>query len=288
VLLGAGALQKGGTPQQQAAWLPRVAAGDAFLALAQQEPRSRYALQRVATRAQPAAGGWRITGEKIQVLDAWVADALIVVARTAGDEEDADGITLFLVPAEAAGLAVERQHRVDERGAALVTLAGVEVDAGDIMGAEGQGARLLEELIDDATVGLCAEMLGSMQECFDRTLAYLKHRQQFGVPIGSFQALKHRAAEIYIQIELARSCVMAAARAVDARDAAARRLVSLAKARCSDAAILVANEAVQMHGGIGMTDEHEIGFFLKRARAAAQTFGDADFHRDRWAQLGGY
>ena len=288
VLLGGGALVKGGTAQQQAAWLPRVAAGDAFLALAQQEPRSRYVLQRVATRALPAGDGWCITGEKIQVLDGFVADALVVVARTSGDEADADGITLFLVAADAAGLAIERQRRVDARGAALVTLAAVEVDSAAIVGVEGQGAQLLEEVIDGATVGLCAEMLGSMQECFDRTLAYLKDRQQFGVPIGSFQALKHRAAEIYIQIELARSCVMAAGRAVDAGDDAARRLVSLAKSRCSDAAILVANEGVQMHGGIGMTDEHEIGFFLKRARAAAQTFGDADFHRDRWARLGGY
>ncbi|MBW2269792.1 MAG: acyl-CoA dehydrogenase family protein [Deltaproteobacteria bacterium] len=288
VLLGAAALVRGGTEQQQAAWLPRVAAGEAFLALAHQEPRSRYDLQRIETRAERDGDGWRISGEKIQVLDGIVADALIVAARTSGDAADAAGITLFLVPADAGGLEVERQHRVDERGAALVTLAGVAVDAAAIVGAEGQGARLLQGVVDAATVGLCAEMLGSMQECFDRTLAYLKAREQFGVPIGSFQALKHRAAEIYIQIELARSCVMAAARAVDAGDDEAPRLVSLTKARCSDAAILVTNEGVQMHGGIGMTDEHDIGFFLKRARAAAQTFGDADFHRARWAGLGGY
>jgi alkylation response protein AidB-like acyl-CoA dehydrogenase len=288
VLLGAACLVRGGTEQQQADWLPRVAAGDALLTLAHQEPRGRYSLQHVATRAERDGAGWRITGQKCQVLDAGVADALIVPARTSGDTADAAGITLFLIPAGTPGLAIERQHRIDERGAAWLTLADVAVAAPARVGAEGQGARLLEAVVDGATVGLCAEMLGAMQECFDRTLAYLKAREQFGVPIGSFQALKHRAAELYIQIELARSCVMAAARAVDAEDEGAQRLVSLAKARCSDAAILVANEGVQMHGGIGMTDEHDIGFYLKRARAAAQTFGDADFHRARWARLGGY
>jgi len=135
---------------------------------------------------------------------------------------------------------------------------------------------------------LCAEMLGSMSEAFDRTLAYLKTREQFGSPIGSFQALKHRAAEMFIEIELSRSTVMAAARAIDADDPESALLVSLAKARCSDAAIRVANEAIQMHGGIGMTDEHDIGFYLKRARVAEMTFGDSAYHRARWARLSGY
>ena len=137
-------------------------------------------------------------------------------------------------------------------------------------------------------MGLCAEMLGSMSEAFQRTLTYMRQREQFGVPIGSFQALKHRAAAEFIEIELCRSAVMAAARAVDEGAEEARKLVSLAKARCSDAAILVANESIQMHGGIGMTDEHDIGFFLKRARVAELTFGDATWHRDRWARLQGY
>jgi acyl-CoA dehydrogenase len=181
-----------------------------------------------------------------------------------------------------------RQQRVDSRNAGIVRLEGVAVGAGALLGAEGAGLPVLEAVVDLATAGLCAEMLGSMSEAFARTLTYLKQREQFGVPIGSFQALKHRAADLFIEIELCRSAVMAAARALDAGDADAARLVSLAKARCSDAAIQVANEAVQMHGGIGMTDEHEIGFYLKRARVAEQTFGDAAFHRDRWARLGGY
>ena len=147
---------------------------------------------------------------------------------------------------------------------------------------------MLEDVIDRATVGLCAEMLGAMVEAFELTLAHLKERQQFDVPIGSFQALKHRAADVFMEIELARSTVMAAARGVDEGAADARRLVSLAKARCSDAFVLATNEGVQMFGGVGMTDEYDIGFYMKRARAAEMTFGDAAFHRARWAALGGY
>jgi acyl-CoA dehydrogenase len=198
------------------------------------------------------------------------------------------GISLFLLEKGVAGLSVERQHRVDDRNAALVKLDGVALGADALLGAEGEGLALLERVVDGATAGLCAEMLGSTSEAFERTLEYMKQRVQFGVPIGSFQALKHRAAEIFIEIELCRSAVMAATRALDAGDPEAAKLVSLAKARCSEAAILVGNESVQLHGGIGMTDEHDIGFYLKRARVAAATFGDAAYHRDRWARLSGY
>jgi alkylation response protein AidB-like acyl-CoA dehydrogenase len=284
-LLGGRALQLAGSDAQQAEWLPGLVEGKKLLGLAQQERRSRYDLCRVATSAERAGDGWTLRGEKIQVLDGASADALVVVARTAGAETDRDGISLFLVRSDASGLSVERQHRVDSRNAALVRFDGAPAE---LIGPEGQAADLLERVVDGATVGLCAEMLGSMSEAYERTLQYLKDRQQFGVPIGSFQALKHRAAEIFIEIELARSCVMAAARSMDSGDAEATQLVSLAKSRCSDAAVRVGNEAVQMHGGIGMTDEHEIGFFMKRARVAEMTFGDAAWHRERWARLNGY
>jgi acyl-CoA dehydrogenase len=177
---------------------------------------------------------------------------------------------------------------VDSRNAALVTLKGVPVTASDVVGQVQGGAGLLEKVIDRATVGLCAEMLGGMSEALERTLAYLKERTQFGVPIGSFQALKHRAVRLYIERELSCGAVMAAARALDEGSPGAAQLVSLAKARCSDAYVHIANEAIQMHGGIGVTDEHDIGFFLKRARAAELTFGDAAWHRERWARLSGY
>jgi alkylation response protein AidB-like acyl-CoA dehydrogenase len=288
VLLAGQALQLAGSEAQQKAWLEPAVRGEAILALAQQERASRFDLHRVATRAEASGQGWRLAGEKIAVLDGAAADALVVVARTSGTQDDRGGISLFLVPAKTAGLRIERQSRVDSRGAALVHLEGCEVGADALVGKLGEGLAVLEVVTERATVGLCAEMLGSMAEAFARTLAYLKQRIQFDVPIGSFQALKHRAAQLFIAIELCRSSVMAAARAVDAGSAEAASLVSLAKARCSDAAIRVANEAVQMHGGIGMTDEHEIGFYLKRARVAELTLGDASWHRARWARLAGY
>jgi len=288
VALAGQALLLGGSEEQKQVWIPGLVEGDKLLALAYLETGSRFELNRVATRAEEKGGGWVLRGDKIQVLDGHVADALIVSARTAGGESDADGIGLFLVPAEAVGLGVTRQTRVDHRSAALVSLDGVEVPAGAVVGEVGGGGALLARVIDRATVALCAEMLGGMSKAFELTLEYLKERQQFGVPIGSFQALKHRAANIFIEIELSRSTVMAAACAVDEESVDLQKLVSVMKARCSDAYVLAGNEGIQMFGGVGMTDEYDIGFFLKRARVAELTFGDAGWHRDRWASLSGY
>jgi alkylation response protein AidB-like acyl-CoA dehydrogenase len=288
VLLGGQAILLGGSEAQRRAWLPGVCAGRTLLALAQQEPRSRYDLGRIATRAEPAGEGWVLRGEKIQVLDAAGADALVVVARSAGGERDPEGLTLFLVPREADGIGIEPQTRIDHRGAALVRLADVRVGPEAVLGEPGRGGPLLEQVVDRATAGLCAEMLGAMSQVFEDTLHHLKTRMQFGVPIGSFQALKHRAARVFMEIELVRSATLAAVRAVDAADAELAKLVSLAKARASDAFLLAANEAVQMFGGVGMTDEYDVGFYLKRARVAELTFGDAAWHRARWARLSGY
>ena len=287
-LLGARTLDRLGSEAQRQAWLPGVTEGDKILTLAQQEPGARYDVLQVQTRAEPSGKGWRIRGQKAQVLDGHVADALLVPARTAGSGNDRDGISLFLVERAASGLSIERQWRVDSRGAALVALEDVEVSADALVGAEGGAADAIEEAVDAATVGLCAEMLGGMAEAFEQTIAHLGQREQFGVVIGTFQALKHRAARLFIELELSRSCVMAAARAIDSGAADASKLVSLAKARCSDAYMLAANEAVQMFGGVGMTDEYDIGFYLKRARAAELSFGDAAWHRDRWARLSQY
>lgn len=285
VLMGGQALLLAGSDAQQQAWLPKLCAGDAIVTLAHQEARSRYDVQHVETRAEKSGAGWKLTGEKIQVLDGHVADALLIPARTADGVADAAGISLFLVTQGAAGLTTSRQARLDSRGAALVTLDGV---VGELVGAEGQAGALLTRVIDRATIGLCAEMLGGMQQAFALTLEHLKTRKQFDVPIGSFQALKHRAADVFIELELARSVAMAAARAVDENSAEVAKLASLAKAKCSDAYLLAANEGVQMFGGVGMTDEYDIGLYMKRARAAELTFGDAAFHRARWASLSGY
>jgi acyl-CoA dehydrogenase len=288
VLLAGQALLLSGDEGRAKEWLPRVCRGDAVLALAQQEAKSRYDLAAVETRAERAGRGFRIRGEKVQVLDGHVADAFVVVARTAGGPRDAAGLTLLWVPQGAAGLTVTRQSRLDGRNVALVTLDGVEVGPDAVLGVPDAGHALLTRVVDRATVGLSAEMLGGMQQAFALTLEHLKSRQQFGVPIGSFQALKHRAANVYIEVELARSAVMAAARAVDQGAPDLAKAASLAKARCSDSYVLATNEGVQMFGGVGMTDEYDIGFYMKRARAAELTFGDAAFHRARWATLSGY
>jgi len=288
VLLGGQAILRGGSEAQRSAWLPRVCAGEACLALASEERAGAGDLLCVATRAEAEGQGWRLEGEKAPVLDGPAAQAFVVAARTAGAPRDREGVSLFLVPADAAGLEVLRLRRVDGRGAAALRLRGVHVGAEALLGAPGAGRAILEPVLDLATAGLAAEMLGSAEEALARTLHYLKHRVQFGVPIGSFQALKHRAARLFIEVELCRSAVLAAVRALDAGAADATALVSLAKARASELAVHVADEAVQMHGGIGMTDEHEIGFFLKRARVAACTLGDAAAHRERWAGLHGY
>jgi acyl-CoA dehydrogenase len=290
VLLGATTLLLGGSEAQRAAHLPAIVAGNEYVALAYQEPASRYTLHHVETRAERAGSGWTLRGEKAHVIDGHSADWFVVSARSAGAPRDEAGITLFLVPRAARGLRVERQQRVDGRGAALLHLDGVGVGDDAVVGEVGQCAALLGRVLDRAAIGLCAEMLGGMSACFEMTLEYLRTRKQFGVPIGSFQALKHRAARMFVELELVRSIVLAAHRALDdgADDPRIARLASAAKARCSDAFVLVGNEGVQMHGGIGMTDEHDVGFFLKRARAAEITFGDAAFHRDRVARLDGY
>jgi alkylation response protein AidB-like acyl-CoA dehydrogenase len=211
-----------------------------------------------------------------------------VVARTSGDAGDAQGLTLLLVPGATPGMKIARQHLVDGRNAAIVECEAMDLPESAVLGAVDRGAELLDEVIDRANVALCGEMLGGMAEALDRTLAYLKERVQFGVVIGTFQALKHRLARMFIEVELARSSVMAAARAFDERTERRRALLSTAKARCSDAYVHIANEAIQLHGGIGMTDEHDIGFFIKRAKVAEMTFGDAAYHRDRFATLMGF
>jgi len=288
VLLAGQALLLGGDEAQQKEWLTPMIQGSRLLALAQQEAKSRYDLFRIDTRAERSGEGWRISGRKIQVLDGHVADAFVVSARSSGTDGEADGVSLFLVPADTRGVRCERQTRLDSRNAALVHFDRVEIPAGALVGDLDCGGELLEKVVDRATVGLCAEMLGGMAEAFAMTLDHLKEREQFGVRIGSFQALKHRAARVFMEIELSRSVVMAAARAVDEDAEDLPALVSLAKARCSDAYVLATNEGVQMFGGVGMTDEYDIGLYMKRARAAELSFGDAAHHRDRWARLAGY
>jgi alkylation response protein AidB-like acyl-CoA dehydrogenase len=287
LLLGGAAIALGGTAEQKAAHLPKVAAGDLLLALAHEEG-TRHAPHHVRTRSERTASGWRLDGEKVFVLDGHAADLLVVVSRTSGAERDRDGLTLFLVPAASPGVHATRTPLVDSRGAARVRFDGVAVPEDAVLGERDRGAELLDAVLDRAAGVLAAEMLGSITEAFDRTVAYLKERRQFGVPIGSFQALKHRAAHLFCEIELTRSIVMEALRAADEGRADLPLLASAAKARATDTFLLVTAEAVQMHGGVGVTDELDIGLFLKRARVAEMTLGGAAYHRDRFARLSGY
>jgi alkylation response protein AidB-like acyl-CoA dehydrogenase len=252
------------------------------------QEQGRFNPYAIATRAERDGDDYRIDGHKQFVLDAHVADQLIVVARTSGEPGDRDGLTVFVVDASADGLTVQRNQMLDGRNAAEVTLEGVSVATERILGQIDCGAELVDAVFDRATIGLSAEMLGTFVEAFERTLAYLKDREQFGVKIGTFQALRHRAADMFCELELARSVVREALTALDEDREDVPQLASAAKARCSDVSSLIAKEAIQMHGGIGMTDEEEIGLFFKRAKAAELTLGDAIYHRDRYASLRGF
>lgn len=285
-VLGATALA-GASEEQQAVLLPKLAAGDLLLALASDEA-SRHAPHFIRTRAEAAGNGFRITGTKTFVLDGHVADRLIVAARTSGEDGDRDGITLFLVDPKAAGVDIKRTSMADSRNAADIRFDGVQVDGADVIGAVGEGAAILDRVLDAGRTCLAAEMVGVSAQSFSMTVSYLKDREQFGRKIGSFQALQHRAAQLFCEIELAKSATLKAAQALDAGNRDAPLYASLAKAKAGAVARLATNEGVQMHGGIGMTDEFDIGFYMKRARAAETSFGDLSFHGDRLARMLGY
>lgn len=286
-VLGASAIGRFGSAGQKQALLPGMAAGTLLTALALEE-RGRHRPNHIQTKAVTEGNGFEITGAKSFVLDGHVADTLIVVARTSGGEGEAQGITLFLVDREAAGVAWERTVMVDSRNAARLTFDAVQVSGDDVLGDVDGGYAALEHVLDIGRIYLAAEMAGLSQESFSRTVEYLKEREQFGSKIGSFQALQHRAAHLYTEIEMVKSAVLKGLQSLDGPTEDTGRLASMVKAKAGQVAILATNEAVQMHGGMGMTDEFEIGFFMKRARAAQETFGDAAFHADRLADLAGY
>jgi alkylation response protein AidB-like acyl-CoA dehydrogenase len=285
-LVGATALIAGGTDAQKQAWLPKVAEGTAVLTLAVDEG-PRHAPLATALEAKKAGGGFTLTGRKVHVLEGLAADAFIVAARTSGSAGSAKGISLFLVEADAKGITRERVQTADSRGYANVTFASVEVGADAVIGEVDGGYAVLEATLDRARAGLAAEMLGTAAQSFDMTLEYLKTRVQFGQVIGSFQALGHRAAGLFTEMEMARSCVEAALQAIDRGADDVPLLCSLAKCKAGDFLHHMSNELIQIHGGIGMTDEFDAGLYLKRARAVEATYGNQAFHRDRYATLSG-
>ena len=283
----ASALILGGTDAQKGEWLPKIAEGAAIGALAVDEG-AHHAPEKVALEAKKSGAGYTLNGKKSFVLEGMAANVLIVSARTSGKPGDKDGITLFVVPADAKGVSRTRLALADSRGAANISFDNVEVGADAVMGEEGKGWDVLEKTLDRARAGMCAEMLGAAVQAFETTLDYLKVRVQFGQVIGSFQALQHRAAKMFTDLELARSAVEAALAAIDADTPDVPELVSLAKAKMGDTFHLVSNEMVQMHGGIGMTDAHDSGFYMKRARACEAAYGSQSYHRDRYARIQGY
>lgn len=287
VLLGATALVYGGTEKQKVDYLPTIVSGEKIVALALEEG-IHHAPAKTALRATRTSDGFCLNGEKSFVLDGHVADTFIVVARTAGQVGDRSGLTLFLVNSAVKDVSMERTCMMDSRNSATVKFDNVTVASDSVLGELNNGMELLESVLDVAQIGLSAEMLGICQQVFEMTLTYLKERKQFGVHIGSFQALQHRAAQLFCEIELCRSVVIKALKEIDDGAEGIPALASLAKSKLCETVKRLTNEAIQMHGGIGMTDEFDLGFYIKRARSVQKTFGDCSYHLDRFARLNAY
>jgi pimeloyl-CoA dehydrogenase small subunit len=285
--LGGQFVARGGTEAQKKRILPAIAEGKAKLALAQTERQGRYDLSYVTTRARRAGEDWILDGEKCAVLHGGCTDLLVISARTSGHPTDPHGISLFLVRQGTAGVVLQEYRTLDNLRAVDIRLAGAVVPGEALIGREGDGLTLLEEVIDYGTALLCAEAVGAIRYANEATLAYLKTRRQFGVPIGSFQALQHRMVDMFISYEQARSMACLACVKVDTADAAERkRAVSAAKIKIADACRHVSQEAVQLHGGMGMTEDLKISHTFRRLTMITQTFGDADHHLERFAACG--
>jgi len=286
-VLAASALSRGGSAAQKSEHLPKISAGELLAALAVDEGTKHRPLQ-TKLEAARSGNGFRLNGSKAFVVDGHVADLLIVAARTAGSAGERDGLTLFLVDPKTKGVATERTVMVDSHNAARIDFDNVEITADHVLGEVDQGYALLEGVLNIGRGAVASEMVGLSEEVFGRTVSYLKERKQFGKAIGEFQALQHRAAQLYIDIEITRAAVLKALQTLDGDVASASAAVAVAKARAGATATRAVQEGVQMHGGMGMTDQFDIGFFMKRARVCEELFGDANFHADQLARLRSY
>ncbi|WP_417456844.1 acyl-CoA dehydrogenase family protein [Kordiimonas sp.] len=285
-VLAASIIASAGSEAQKEELLPAIASGEMIVTLAIDEG-SRHNPEDTALKAEKTGEGFKLNGLKTFVPEGSGADKFLVLARTAGEAGERDGLSLFLVDRGTNGLIVDAIVSVDSRNWAKVTFEGVSLTADALVGGEGKALEGLEPALDRARIVVAAELLGISQHCFTETVEYLKERKQFGVPIGSFQALQHRAAELYGEIEVTRSAVLKALQMADTGGDVAW-FASLAKAKASKTAELATNEAIQMHGGIGMTDEFDMGFYIKRARVLQHLYGDFNYHADRFARLSGY
>jgi pimeloyl-CoA dehydrogenase small subunit len=288
VVLGGGFLRHGGSSAQKAAHIPGLIDGSQTFGFAQLEKNSRYDLHDVATSAKKKGEGWVIDGEKFVVLNGEAADTLIVTARTKGGQRDTSGIGVFLVPGDAKGIAKKTYPTQDGQHAADISFTGVEVGAEAAIGDPENAAPLIERVVDDARAAMCAEAVGAMDESLKSTVEYLKTRKQFGVPIGSFQTLQHRAADMFVALEQARSMSMFATMASDFNDAKERAIsVAAAKVQIGKSLKFVGQQSIQLHGGIGVTMEAKIGHIFKRLTMIENTFGDTDYHLRRVSAGGG-
>ena len=286
-VLGAYAINKYGTKEQKEKYLPLIANGKLTTSVAVDES-SHHNPNDTLLIAKKSADEFILSGKKTFVIDGTSSDLLIVLARTSGEKGDSTGLTLFLVNSNSDGVDRIKLEMADSRNYANIIFDNVKISSNNILGDIEAGGEAIDDILDIGRIAMSAEMLGNSEAAFETTLDYLKQRKQFGVLIGSFQALQHRAAEMFCEIELTKSSVIAAMRAADERSNDVQRLSSLAKTVAGETLHLVSNEAIQMHGGIGVTDEYDIGFFLKRARVAEQIFGSAKFHTERYANLSGF
>jgi alkylation response protein AidB-like acyl-CoA dehydrogenase len=286
-VLAASALSRAGSAAQKSEHLPKISAGTLLAALAIDEGAKHRPL-RTKMQAARSGNGFKLNGAKALVVDGHAADLLIVAARTAGAAGEREGLTLFLVDPKSKGIETERTTMVDSHNAARITFEDVAVNADSVLGEVDQGYPLLEGVLNIGRGAVAAEMVGLSEEVFGRTVEYLKERKQFGKRIGEFQALQHRAAQLYIEIEITRAAVLKALQSLDGDFETAGAAVAVAKARAGSTATLAVQEGVQMHGGMGMTDQFDIGFFMKRARVCQELFGDRNFHADQLARLRSY
>ena len=286
-VLGAFSIKTYGTDEQKEKYLPSIVSGDLTVSLAVDES-SHHNPYETELSAKKNNNNYLLSGKKVFVIDGGSSDLLIVLARTSGNKGDSTGLTLFLIDSNQAGIDKVKLEMADSRNYANITFENVDVPSENILGDPEAGGEAIDNILDIGRIAISAEMLGNSEAAFETTLDYLKQRKQFGVLIGSFQALQHRAAEMFCEIELTKSSVMAAMRAADEGSNELQRLSSLAKTVAGETLHLVSNEAIQMHGGIGVTDEYDVGFFLKRARVAEQIFGSSKFHTERYANLSGF
>jgi alkylation response protein AidB-like acyl-CoA dehydrogenase len=286
-VLAASALSRAGSAAQKSEHLPRIADGSLLASLAIDEGAKHRPLM-TKMQAVRSGNGFRLVGDKAFVVDGHTAGLLIVAARTAGGAGEREGLTLFLVDPKTKGIEIERTAMVDSHNAARIKFDNVEVNADGVLGEVDQGGILLAGVLNVGRGAVASEMVGVAEGVFGRTVDYLKERKQFGKAIGEFQALQHRAAQLYIEIEITRATVLKALQTLDSDFEKASAAVAVAKARAGSTATLAVQEGVQMHGGMGMTDQFDIGFFMKRARVCQELFGDSNFHADQLARMKGY